>query len=217
MDAKNTVRLGRRAMLAATLGGVAAAAGALAAPARVLGADGDELRIGQPNLGTRRTSLACGEGDIGLLVSAAAGHGVQGMTDSAANRAGVNGVASAGGSAGVRGINTATDSAGALGVGGAGVRALQGTVGVALSVLGKAHFSRSGVATIPAGQRFVKVNISGLTDYSFALATLQQYRQNLWVQSITVSAGSAAIYIYVSQYAPSNTRVAWTVFDQIPT
>jgi len=217
MEAKNTARLGRRAMLAATLGGVAAAASALASPGKVLAADGDPLRVGMPNIATHRTSLACSEGDIGLFVSAAAGNGIEGLTDSAANRAGLFGVASAAPSAGVLGVNTATSATGALGMGVAGVRAMQGTAGVALSVLGKAHFSRSGVATVPAGQRFVKVNLPALSEYSFALATLQQYRADLWVQSITVSAGSGAIYIYVSQRAPSDTRVAWVVFDQIPT
>jgi hypothetical protein len=52
---------------------------------------------------------------------------------------------------------------------------------------------------IPTGQRFVKVPLDGITADSFALATLQQCRANLWVQSITVSASSAAIYIYVSR------------------
>jgi len=213
MDAKNTHRLGRRALLAATLGGVAAAASALAAPAKVLGADGDPVRIGQHNVGTHVTRITCNEDVQALLAQSGVGHGIEGTTDAPAARAGVVGLAYHAGCAGVVGANDASLCAGSLGSGTTGVRATQGNGTLALDVQGKAHFSRSGVAAIASGKRFVQVDVEGLTANSFALATLQQYRANLWVQSITVSASSASIYIYVSGYAAEATRVAWTVFD----
>jgi hypothetical protein len=214
MEARNTVRLGRRAMLAATLGGVAAAAGALASPTKVLAANGDPVLVGGNHTGSNRTALTCTADNTGLLIQSN-GHGVQGTTNGPTNRFGVYGVAFQAGSAGVSGLNSASGCGGALGTGYAGVVAGQGGAALALDVQGKARFSRSGVATIPAGQRFVQVDVEGLTASSFAVATLQQYRANLWVQSITVSASSASIYIYVSQRAPQATRVAWMVFEKL--
>ena len=213
MEGKNTVRLGRRAMLAATLGGVAAAAGALAAPGKVLGADGDPLRIGQENSGAHRTRLQCTDETMAFLAQGTAGHGVEGTTNAGSGRAGVYGLAYQPGSTGVVGLNDASLTGGSLGSGTAGVRAAQGNGALALEVMGKAHFSRSGKATIQSGKRFVQIGVDGLTDSSFALATLLQLRDNLWVQSITVSASSAAIYIYTNRKAPADTRVAWAVFD----
>jgi len=214
MEAKDTTRLGRRAMLAATLGGVAAAAGALASPARVLGADGEPVLMGRPNVWTLPTGIICSGEQTALAVqSAGGGHGVQAQTLAPMNRFGVLGTATQAGSGGVGGVNNASHSQGNLATGHAGVEAIQGNAALALDVFGKAHFHRSGVATIQSGKRFVQVDVEGLTGNSFALATLQQYRANLWVQSITVSASTAAIYIYVSRYAPSATNVAWTVFD----
>ena len=212
MEAKDTTRLGRRTVLAATLGGVAAAAGALAAPTRVLGANGDPVLIGQNNTGTLPTQFTCTGGVSAIAGGADAGHGVSGFTNAPSNRAGLYGIANQAGSSGVGALNNASHSQGNLATGHAGVEAIQGGAPLALDVFGSAHFHQSGVAIVSSGKRFVQVDVEGLTGNSFALATLQQYRADLWVQSITVSVSTGAIYIYVSRYAPSATRVAWMVF-----
>jgi hypothetical protein len=211
MEAKDTARLGRRAILTAGAAGVAAvAAGALAAPARVAGANGDNVKVGQLQSGTAMTKIEahganCFEG------WSDSGDGVRGFTHGI-TKSGVYGWTDILGGYGVFGRG-ADNSQGVLGGPVAGVQAYQGGAPLALSVIGKAFFSRSGVATIAKGKRWVKVGLTDITPLSFAIAALQQYRANLWVQSITVSASSQAIYIYVSRSAPADTRVAWMVLD----
>jgi hypothetical protein len=83
--------------------------------------------------------------------------------------------------------------------------------GPALSVQGIAAFSRSGIVTMPAGQRVVTVNVpGGLTASSGAIA-LQQDGGALVAAAIPdLATGTLAIWTIGPRTFPSN--LAWFVF-----
>lgn len=92
---------------------------------------------------------------------------------------------------------------------GAGVLAQNNGGGPALKVDGVAAFSRSGVATVPAGKSQVTHRLS-LTSASFVLATIQGNVQDLYVRGVTVAAGPPGSFtIHLSKTVASKTRVAW--------
>jgi hypothetical protein len=119
VEANEGTRLGRRALLAAGAAGVAAvAAQAIAAPAKVLGADGQPVLIGGYNEATSPTMVrnTNGEGLVGLSPIT---DGVVGGTDSI--HSGVYGFSTTDKGFGVYGLNKATGNIGALGTGNQGV------------------------------------------------------------------------------------------------
>jgi hypothetical protein len=106
---------------------------------------------------------------------------------------------------GVRGSTTAS--------GGTGVLAGAGEDGTALQVDGKSTFSRSGSLTIPAGSSTVTKTGISLDSQSLVLATLQQNRSGLWVQSAVPSASGSSFTIYLNHPANADTVVAWFVVN----
>jgi hypothetical protein len=109
-----TGRLGRRAVIAAGIGGmVAAMAGALGRPAAVMAADGDPVKIGEMNAGTKTTFVSGGPGEGVHGVSAGA-DGLVGEA-SVAVKSGVYGFTSHAGGYGVAGRNKATGAVASLG------------------------------------------------------------------------------------------------------
>ena len=114
MSGEATGRLGRRAVIAAGIGGlVAAAAGALGRPAAVLASDGDAVKIGATNVGTQVTIINGGPSE-GLRGVSAGADGLVGDASSAL-RSGVYGQSSHALGFGVAGRNTATGGVGVLG------------------------------------------------------------------------------------------------------
>jgi hypothetical protein len=100
--------------------------------------------------------------------------------------------------AGGRGVQGRGEN-GAIGVQGLsdtgiGVYAESGP-GVALHVVGKATFSRSGLATIKAGSKTVTVRMAGVTSASLVLATLHQAAGPVAVASAVPSSGSFTIHL----------------------
>jgi hypothetical protein len=83
--------------------------------------------------------------------------------------------------------------------------------GGALSVEGVAAFSRSGIATVPAGQRVVTVNVpGGLSESSGAIALLQGNGALVGAAIPDPATGTLAIWTIGPRAFPS--KVAWFVF-----
>lgn len=115
MDDGETTRVGRRAMLAAGLGGlVAAVAAALGMPRRVAAGDGDDLVIGKlANVGQSTTWLHTTNND-GFHSKTDGGDGIV-AESSAANKSGLYGFSTHNSGNGVFGRNNTSGSWGALG------------------------------------------------------------------------------------------------------
>jgi hypothetical protein len=128
--------------------------------------------------------------------------GVFGLAEQDSDARGVFGKSTAG--QGVRGESTS----------GIGVEAIA-TTGVALDVSGRAQFSRSGRASIPANARNVDVTVpGGLGPNANVLATLQIKRGSVQVIAARPNYPSAGkVRIYISDVASTTapTPVAWFV------
>ena len=124
------------------------------------------------------------QGGIGVFGNATTGTGVEGS-----------------GTTGVFGVTSSHS--------GVGVLAQNNGGGPALKVNGVAAFSRSGVATVPAGKSQVTHSLP-LTSASFVLATIQGNVTDLYVRGVTIAAGSPGSFtIHLSNAVKSNTSVAW--------
>jgi hypothetical protein len=84
---------------------------------------------------------------------------------------------------------------------------------VALQVVGKTQFSKSGVATVLAGQKNVVVSVSQTTDATFVVATLQQFRTGAYVAAVTKDVTASTIKIILNKAVASDTRVGWVQME----
>jgi hypothetical protein len=82
---------------------------------------------------------------------------------------------------------------------------------VGLDVQGRAKFSRSGVATVPANASSVTVTGVSLTSGAYVLATLQQNRASRWVINAEPVPAYSAIVIRLNATVSAATKVAWFV------
>jgi len=229
-------KLGRREMMAA---GAAAAAGAVVAaalPDVARAADGDPLSAGSVKTATEATGVELADGSLkGAFLGRAddddpssprAGvmgfvmadgdpdtpwpSGVAGMSNRQ-SADGVMGYNSAGGNA-VRGYSTGGSGSGVMGYGageGAGVTASGDDL--ALSVYGKATFSRSGRGKVPQGKSSVLVSVpSGLAASAFVLATLQNAGTGVYLK-YAKRTDATHFTLVLSRVAPSATYFAWFV------
>jgi hypothetical protein len=87
------------------------------------------------------------------------------------------------------------------------------TTAIALQVIGKTQFSKSGVATVLAGQSNVVVHVTQITDASFAVATLQQNRTGVFVQAVTHQVPASTIKIILNKTVSADTKVGWLVME----
>jgi hypothetical protein len=85
---------------------------------------------------------------------------------------------------------------------------------IALQVIGKTQFSKSGVATILAGQNKVVVPVTQITAKSFALATLQQARAGVYVIAAGCQVAASTITIRLNVAPSQDTRVGYFVLEQ---
>lgn len=140
--------------------------------------------------------------------SSGGGNGVSGVSD---NGTGVSGLCVTSGQSGVFGKDTSTGGGhGVYGTSTNGVGVLaESSSGTALSVQGVVSFSRSGVATVPAGKATLKVDVDGLTTSSLVLATVQQLEKGVHLAAAVPAAGSFTIYLTAASTNPLN--VAWFV------
>src|SRR5207248_1549435 len=86
-------------------------------------------------------------------------------------------------------------------------------MGPALQVDGSAVFSRSGLATVPAGVTKVKVTGVPLTAASLILATAQQASGGISVTSAVPNVQRGNFVINLSAAPPANLAVAWFVVN----
>lgn len=227
-------KLGRREMMAA---GAAAAAGAVVAaalPDVARADDGDALTAGNVKTATEATGVESEDGSLrGVFLGRA-------RDDPSAPRAGVMGFVTADGDpetpwpAGVQGSSDRQDGVGVVGyngAGGSGVRgyspsgAGNGVEGMsdgegagvrasgdlALSVHGKATFSRSGRGKVPQGKSGVLVSVpSGLAASALVLATLQNAGTDVYLK-YAKRADATHFTVTLSKVAPSATYFAWFV------
>jgi hypothetical protein len=85
--------------------------------------------------------------------------------------------------------------------------------GMALFVDGRARFTRSGVATIPAGSDRIDVSVPYLFATSLVLATLQQFRSGIHIASATPKPETSTVTIRLNGTVTMATKVAWQVLD----
>jgi hypothetical protein len=148
------------------------------------GTGGDGIGVYGSHAGAGWGVYGTALGGIGVFGNVAAGTGVEGS-----------------GTTGVFGVAGSRH--------GVGVLAQNNGGGPALQVDGVAAFSRSGVATVPAGKSQVTHGLS-LTSASFVLATIQGNVTDLYVRGVTIAAGSNGSFtIHLSQAVKSKTKVAW--------
>ena len=83
--------------------------------------------------------------------------------------------------------------------------------GLALSVAGKAHFSRSGRTWIRAGHASLTVALAGTTSASRVFAILASNRAGRYVRAAVPSTNSFTVYLNAN--AISDSVVAWFVLD----
>lgn len=195
----------RRALLGAAIGAaVATVAGALGRPAPVrAGTDGDVV-LGTMNESIYMTQIRNSSGNHAFEALSTYGTAARGSTVSGE---GVFGAASGTGT-GVYGYAVQNGVA-------IHAYAKSKAEGTALSVDGKATFSRSGRTTVSAGRYFVDVDLTaagGLGGSPLILATCQSYRSGVYVAAARKNYPSTGTFrIYLNKAPTAATYVAWFV------
>ncbi|HEY2915899.1 MAG TPA: hypothetical protein VGI98_01670 [Candidatus Limnocylindrales bacterium] len=239
-------RLSRRSMLGAAGGAAAGlVASALLQPRSAAAATGDGVKAGNVTLAEASTEVrydgntgfggivllgndsthttaggtwfypAAVAGMAGASTGGSAGHGIP---------SGVHGYTETGSGYGVIGVNIAQDlTTGGAGVygycaatNGVGVLATHGSNGLALEVVGKAAFARSGRALIQPNQTTVDVSVPSGLAIGNILATLQQDRSGVWVRACRrnyPTMNTFRIYLNKVASATNTTPVAWFIFE----
>ena len=122
---------------------------------------------------------------------------------------GVSGESKTPGGHGTKGQGT-NGATGVYGVSDKGTGVLaKSTSGDALQVVGKVAFSRSGVSTVAAKKKSLKVTLAGVTTSSMILATLQSDAGEVAVANAVPGSGSFTINLTAAH--PSPVKVAWFV------
>lgn len=104
------------------------------------------------------------------------------------------------------GVVGETDTSGGIGV----VAANDVADALALRVIGRAEFTRSGRTTIAAGKASKAVTLAGCTSSTLVIANLAASRTGRWVRAVVPASGKFTIYLNTS--VGSNTAVAWIAF-----
>jgi hypothetical protein len=187
--------------------------------AGVSGAGGLDNGIGVYGSGAGFGSGVSGTGGI---------NGGTGVTGSGGANNGVGVVGAGGGSNGIGVWGTAQGTgAGVLGIGlhgpavhgqanfadAIGVLAENIAGGVAFKAVGRASFSRSGVLTVRAGKSAVTKAGVALTSASLVLATLQENRAGVFVQSAVPDVAASSFTVHLSKAVTAATKVAWFIVN----
>ena len=94
----------------------------------------------------------------------------------------------------------------------AGVVALGASASsVALEVIGKARFNRSGRTTIAKGKSSIKINLAGTSTSSHVLAVLGSVQTGRWIRAVVPSSGYFTVYLNTTTTA--NAFIHWFVIN----
>lgn len=137
-----------------------------------------------------------------------AGHSVNGTGVTGTS---VNGIGVTGTSTHANGIVGASSNG--IGVRGSSLNAtgVYATGAAALAVDGPVQFSTSGIATVTKGTQSVTVSLASAATFSVVLATIQQDRPGITVQSAVATNGSFTITLTGKPAA--DTPVGWFVIE----
>jgi hypothetical protein len=135
------------------------------------------------------------------------GRGVSGRSESGTGVMGQSGAGGAGvtGSGGAWGVLGASQN-------GTGVQA-ESASGIALRVHGTAVFTRSGLATVPAGDISVRVSGVALSSSSLILATLQKKDGHAHVRAAVPDVAAHSFTIYLTRPPTIDLPVGWFVVN----
>jgi len=141
-------------------------------------------------------------------------HGIHGNC-AAMDTIGVMGESSNLHGVGVVGVNSVAGTQGMFGHHSAGVVALAPVVAdrVALEVLGRARFTRSGTLSIAARTSSISTAMPALTATSMVLATLQTNRAGVYIQAAVANPATNKITIYLNKKVTAATKVAYFVLN----
>jgi len=173
-----------------------------------IGVEGQSSTPGQPAIVGQTTGNS-----TGVLGSSG---GLSDGIPTAPDKTGVYGYAAQDGAArGVFGQSTSGQGVHGEATSGTGVYASAAANGTALQVAGRAAFSRSGKAVVPANASYVDITPGGgLTGATGIVATLQANRSGVWVRAVRLnypSTGQARIYLNKVASTTLTTGVAWFV------
>ncbi len=87
----------------------------------------------------------------------------------------------------------------------------QSASSLALEVIGKVRFSRSGRTTVRRGRSTRTVSLAGVTSTSHVLAVIHNNRGGRWVRAVVPTSGKFKIYLNAT--VPVRTSVAWFVIN----
>jgi len=179
---------------------------------------------GNPDFGTGVKGTVGSAGGIGVLgwafksATAVMGVSTDGTppSDPPISPTGVYGEAVQTGEAnGVYGRSTIGQGVRGEATSGIGVQAVATNGGLALAVLGRAAFSRSGRAIVPAGASSVDITVvGGIASNAAIIATIQGRHAGVHVEGVRLnypSAGMARIYLNKVSSASATTPVGWLV------
>ena len=219
MEPNNPTR--RRLLgLGAAAAGAAAVTAAEGLTSAAHAADGDPVLLAANNQANNPTVIEIVDsGQAGLIVRSHADDGSVVGENSATDGYGVRATGA------YIGLNAIGNEIAVYAVSdyGTGVRALtyDGTAveastavdaGLALSVSGAVHLSRSGIAVVNAGSRSVTVAAS-VRGTSMLLATLQSRQAGTTIEAAVPEPVSGTFTIWLSRSAKSQLPVAWMVLD----
>jgi hypothetical protein len=164
---------------------------------------GSAVAAAVTNAASSATAITASTTGIGSALSSA-------ITNAANAHAAVR-ASTVGSGPGVFGESTNAAGLGVMGQGTNGATGLYGASdsGDALQVVGKVSLSRSGVATVTAKKKSVKVNLAGVASTSMVLATLQTAAGAIGVANAVPAAGSFSINLTAAP--TSAVKVAWMV------
>src|SRR5262245_44428143 len=173
-----------------------------------------------PTNNTANAGVVGVAGDVANIAANVALTGVYGYSDASTT----DGFAAAGlwGQSGDFGV-IGEGSVGVFGVGpfgvvgvaedakGVGVQAATDVAGaISLQVLGRAEFSRSGRATIAAGQSKKTITLAGCTSSTIIFAVLAANRSGRYVRAAVPGTGQFTVYLNTTVTA--STLIAWIAF-----
>jgi hypothetical protein len=159
---------------------------------------------GSPMGATDTTMVIAGPSNGGKALQVNQGAGPSGTVGLAL------GISAAGGSSGLSA--SSGSGVGVSGSSGSGTGVVaSSTSGTALSVQGKAHFSRSGSSSVAQGSKTKTVNVSGMTASSLVLVTLQTSVSGVYVTAAVP--GSGKFTVHLNKNTPAATKFAWFVLN----